>query len=339
MRHQTWLMRLSILSLLLAFCVILLGAYTRLQDAGLGCPDWPGCYGQWKAPTQHAAIEKANAAYPHMPVDVSKAKTEMTHRYFAESLGALIFIFSFLAFWQHRRQAKALPLWLPFALMILVLFQGLLGMWTVTLQLWPIIVVAHLLGGFCTLGLLWLAFLYLRQQKLPTYTFPRLLSVATFSLLTVLFMQIFLGGWTSANYAALICPDFPTCQGSWWPNNNFKEAFNIFVPLETPARTAIHLAHRIGALMIFLLATIVIHILIYIRKRATDLTVQSILRKYTRILALLLIIQIGLGISNVVFFLPLPIAVAHNGMAALLFLTVIGLHFTIHAMQRGHHVS
>lgn len=336
---RSWLSRLSTLSLILAFCVILLGAYTRLKDAGLGCPDWPGCYGQITAPTNISDIEKANSIYPDAPVDVSKAKTEMTHRYFAESLGALIFVFSLMALWQHQRQAKALPLWLPISLMLLVLFQGLLGMWTVTLQLWPIIVVAHLLGGFCTLGLLWLAFLYLRQPSLPTHPFPASISFLSFSMLVILLMQIFLGGWTSANYAALICPDFPTCQGHWWPNANFKDAFNIFAIMDTPSRTAVHIAHRIGALITFLLGGALIHVLIHLRKTTTDLNVQSILKKYTRLFALLLLIQIGLGISNVVFFLPLPLAVAHNGIAALLFLTLIGLNFTVHTMRRGYHVS
>lgn len=339
MSHHPWLTRLSILSLILAFCVILLGAYTRLQDAGLGCPDWPGCYNQLTAPSKMSEIEKANTAYPDFPVDVSKAKTEMTHRYFAESLGLFIFIFSFLALWQHRHGIKALPLWLPFSLIFLVLFQGLLGMWTVTLQLWPIIVVAHLLGGFCTLGLLWLAFLYLHQRSLPSYKFPSSLSFLNLSMLVILLIQIFLGGWTSANYAALICPDFPTCQGQWWPNTNFKEAFNIFTIIDTPARTAIHIAHRLGAFITFILGSILIHILIYLRKKIENPAIQSILRKYIRLFSLLLIVQMGLGISNVVFFLPLPIAVAHNGIAALLFLTLIGLNFTIYAIEREHHVS
>lgn len=336
---RSWLSRLSTLSLILAFCVILLGAYTRLKDAGLGCPDWPGCYGQITAPTNILDIEKANAIYPDTPVDISKAKTEMTHRYFAESLGLLIFIFSLIALIQRRRKATSLPLWLPISLIILVLFQGLLGMWTVTLQLWPIIVVAHLIGGFCTLGLLWLAFLYLRQQSLPAYPFPASLSFLCLSMLAILLAQIFLGGWTSSNYAALICPDFPTCQGTWWPNTNFRDAFNIFTMMDTPSRTAVHIAHRIGALITFILGGALIHLLIHLRKTTVDLRVQSILKKYTRLFALLLVIQIGLGISNVVFFLPLPIAVAHNAVAALLFLTLIGLTFTTHAMRRGYHVS
>lgn len=332
MRPTPWLIRLSTLSLVLALSVILLGAYTRLKDAGLGCPDWPGCYGQLIAPTHEDQIQIANAAFPTSPVDIGKAQTEMTHRYFAESLGTLIFVFSAIAIWQRRK--SPLPLWLPLSLMLLVLFQGLLGMWTVTLQLWPIIVVSHLLGGFCTLGLLWLAFLYLRGPMLPNEALPPTLSRLSFIMLAVLFTQIFLGGWTSANTAALICPDFPTCQGYWWPNADFKGAFDLVGTLDTPSRTAIHMTHRIGALLTFLLGMWLIHYLIHLRKTSQNSQAQIILRRFCRIIAFLLVLQIGLGISNVVFYLPLPIAVAHNGVAALLFLTLIALNFTVHA-NRG----
>ena len=329
-----WLNRLSKASLILAFCVILLGAYTRLKDAGLGCPDWPGCYGQLTAPSLETEIEKANFAYPLSPVDVSKAKTEMTHRYFAESLGVLIFIYSFTLIFQRKKIFT--PKWLPYLLISLVLFQGLLGMWTVTLKLWPIIVVMHLLGGFFTLGLLWLGFLYLHQRPLPKLPLPSSLSILSTFLLCLLLIQIFLGGWTSSNFVALICPDFPTCQGKWWPNVDFKSAFNVFTLLETPARTAVHMAHRIGALMIFIVATILIHMLIHVRKTIQNQVVKAILRKYIRLIAILLLIQIALGISNVVFYLPLPIAVAHNGLAALLFLSLIGLNFHLHWIRGAH---
>jgi len=355
MTLSPWLIRLSTLSIVLAFSVILLGAYTRLQDAGLGCPDWPGCYGQLSAPSNESEINAANLAYPTSPVDVSKAKTEMTHRYFAESLGALIFIFAGLALWQRKKTLHGsdnphppyghplpegegiLPLWLPITLVVLVLFQGLLGMWTVTLQLWPIIVVAHLLGGFCTLGLLWLASLHLRQRPLPTIPLPSpLLSLSLFTLM-VLVGQIFLGGWTSSNYAALICPDFPTCQGHWWPNSNFSGAFDWFATMDTPQRTAVHLSHRLGALFTFLLIGGLVHYILHINKRLSDEIAKKTLRRYCRWITLLLIIQVALGISNVVLFLPLPIAVAHNGVAALLFLALVTLNFTLYKMSRGHH--
>lgn len=331
MRTTPWLIRLSTLSLVLALSVILLGAYTRLKDAGLGCPDWPGCYGQLTAPNNEEAIQEANAAFPTSPVDIGKAQTEMTHRYFAESLGLLIFMFSAIAIWQRRH--SPLPLWLPITLVVLVLFQGLLGMWTVTLQLWPIIVVAHLLGGFCTLGLLWLAFLYLRQQRVPDDKLPKGLAQLSMLMLVVVFAQIFLGGWTSANTAALICPDFPMCQGQWWPNADFKGAFDLFSTMETPARTAVHLAHRIGAALTFLIGMGLIHYLIHLRKVTQNTQTQNVLRRFCRIIALLLVIQIALGISNVMFYLPLPIAVAHNGVAALLFITLIALNFTVHSYR------
>lgn len=313
-----WLTRLSTFSLLLAFCVILLGAYTRLQDAGLGCPDWPGCYGQLTAPSSVVDINAANLAFPSTPVDVSKAKTEMTHRYFAESLGALIFIFAALALWKRR-----LAPWLPISLILLVLFQGLLGMWTVTMQLWPIIVVAHLLGGFCTLGLLWLCFLTLRQKPLNPISLPPHLFAFSLFTLAVLLVQIFLGGWTSSNYAALICPDFPKCQGQWWPHSDFSGAFDWFTIMDTPQRTAVHLAHRLGACFTFLLAGGLAHYVVRLGKP---------LRFHGRVIAALLVLQVLLGISNVVFFLPLPLAVAHNGVAALLFLALISLSFSLYRM-------
>lgn len=325
---------LLLTSLVLAFGVILLGAYTRLTDAGLGCPDWPGCYGQLTAPQHPNEIQKANIAFPSAPVDTSKAQTEMTHRYFAESLGALIVIFSIIALWKRREYP--LPYWLPLTLMSLVLFQGLLGMWTVTLQLWPIIVVLHLLGGFSTLGLLYMAILWLREDRsLSSYHFPATLKKLAMLMLAILSVQIFLGGWTSANYAALICPDFPTCQGQWWPTTHFAQAFNFFATIDTPARTAIHLAHRLGALLTLIVGGCLVHYMIHLRKTVNIVAIQSFLRRYARLFTGLLILQIALGISNVIFFLPRSVAVMHNGVAALLFLTLIALNFNLYSRQRG----
>lgn len=310
-----WINRLVFVSILLTFCVILLGAYTRLSDAGLGCPDWPGCYGQLTAPSIPAQIAAANNAYPQTPVDIHKARTEMTHRYFAETLGCFIVLFAALAY--LKRHLIPLPFWLPGVLVLLVLFQGMLGMWTVTLKLLPIIVLGHLIGGFCTLGLLALSWLYLHRHTLPTLSYPRVLVPLAFTMLFVLIIQICLGGWTSTNYAALICPDFPTCQNQWWPQMDWDNAFTLFKPIDSAGKTAIHVMHRIGALCTFLLGTGLIYCLWQYHK------------SWSLLLASLLLLQAGLGVANVLFSLPLPIAVAHNGTAALLLLTLIALNFTL----------
>jgi cytochrome c oxidase assembly protein subunit 15 len=327
----SWLNKLSLLSITLALGVILLGAFTRLSDAGLGCPDWPGCYGQFNAPSNMQEITRANQAYPAIPVDIHKAQTEMTHRYFAESLGLLIIIFAIGAYW--KRKTLNLPLWLPGTLVLLVIGQGMLGMWTVTMKLLPLIVLSHLLGGFCTLSLLWLSGLYLRSKQ--TIATPISKNLSRFSLLTlvVLIVQIILGGWTSTNYAALICPDFPMCQGQWWPDFSMR-AFHFFgATVSDPLgfmtaieKTSIHVSHRLGALITFILGAI----LSYKLWQQTS----PILKRLSLWLGLFLILQVSLGISNIVLHLPLGVAVAHNGIAALLLLTLITINFTLHHKVR-----
>lgn len=301
------LSQLCLFTALFALCVILLGAYTRLKDAGLGCPDWPGCYGQILAPATPEAITQANNAFPSAPVDTQKAQTEMTHRYFAETLGSLIVIFAALCW--YKRRTLPLPVYLGPLLVLLVLFQGLLGMWTVTLKLLPVVVMGHLLGGFTLVCLLTLCWIYLRgyhttliaQGTSPTL-FP--LSMVT---LGALITQIALGGWTSANYAALICPDFPTCQGYWWPPSH--------------TLTMIHMAHRVGALITFVLGITLTIALWQQRIR--------LLRYFSAALLGLLVLQVFLGISNVIFSLPLPVALAHHGTAALLLLLLITLNVVL----------
>jgi len=327
----------TILSCFLALTVIVLGAYTRLTDAGLGCPDWPGCYGQFSAPDTQETILKANLIYPDAPVDIKKAQTEMTHRYFAESLGFLIIVLSMLIYWQ--RQQHSIPLWLPFALITLVLFQGLLGMWTVTLKLLPLAVIGHLLGGFSTLSLLWLCWLYSRDLKFSCDKVPNSLKFLAVLSFAVLLAQIFLGGWTSANYAALVCPDFPKCQGHWWPTLQFAHAFNLTGALkldnplafmDTPQLTAIHVTHRFGAMFTALLISALIYRLFQFTRTAVTPTV---LKSVTIILTLLLITQLTLGILNVLMSLPLVIAVAHNVVAALLLLSLITLLFILNKVR------
>lgn len=330
MARDTLMFRLGCAATLLTLCVVVLGAWVRLSDAGLGCPDWPGCYGHLDVPRAEAEVDAANQVWPERPVDTAKAWKEMVHRYVAGALGLLIAAIAVVAL---RRRRRGVPVGLPLALVALVIFQALLGMWTVTLLLKPLIVLAHLLGGLTVLALLgWLTLAH--APRLPAMPHPRWLRrLAVFALL-VLGVQITLGGWTSTNYAALACPDLPTCQGEWWPETDFDSAF---VPwhglgidyeggiLDGPARTAIHLTHRLGAivaaLVIGALALACMH-----PARATAL------RRAGGVIALLLTLQIGLGLANVAWLLPLSVATAHNGGAALLLLALLAL---LHAFTRA----
>lgn len=312
---------------LLAFIVITFGAYVRLSDAGLGCPDWPGCYGQLTVPENKVDIEKANANYPQRQVEPEKAWKEMYHRYLATGLGVLIL---FLAAAAGINRRNGIPLLLPIILVALVIFQGLLGMWTVTLLVKPLVVTAHLAGGLITLTLLW--WLVLRMGQLfitPNInpSFSKLRPWIGFGIF-LLAIQILLGGWTSTNYAAAACIEFPTCYGGmWWPPTNFEEAFTLwrglgvnyeFGVLDNPARTAIHLAHRIGALVVVVYLLI---ISVQVMQRAGHTTHASL----GAILHILLLTQIGLGIAVVLNYRQLYVAVAHNAGAALLIMILLTL--------------
>src|SRR5688572_20941617 len=214
--------RLSVVALVLAWCVVMLGAYTRLKGAGLGCPDWPGCYGQLVVPETAHALQQAVARYPMQPVEAVKVWAEMVHRYAAGTLATLILLLALRAMWRFRYANQ--PKLVPFILVGLVVFQALLGMWTVTWRLLPQVVMGHLLGGMTIVALLGLLVLQLSVRELPRIVVPQLRFWAALSL-GVLVLQIVLGGWTSANYAALVCPDFPTCHGDWVPDLDFARAF------------------------------------------------------------------------------------------------------------------
>ncbi len=301
---------------LLCAGVVVLGAYVRLTDAGLGCPDWPGCYGEILVPTDHAA---ANAAYPERPLETGKAWREMIHRYFASGVGLGILLL-LVSGWRQRLAPRGFLL----GLFALVCFQGLLGAWTVTWQLKPLAVSAHLLGGMATLGLLsWLNLGYLARKPAPPAP-ARMPAFAAVALL-VLFGQIFLGGWTSSNYAALACPDFPTCHAQWWPEADFAEAFVLWRGLEqnyeygvldSPARIAIHLTHRLGAIV----ATLVLGALAWALWRAAGW------RRWGAALGAALLAQVLIGISTVELGLPLAVATAHNAGAAVLIVLLFGLN-------------
>ena len=317
--------RLVLVTACLAFVVVVVGAYVRLEDAGLGCPDWPGCYGQlFGVPAQDHEIARAKQEFDRA-VDVGRAQKEMFHRYIAGTLGLLILAIAILA-WRERAllgQSR----FLPTALVLLVALQATLGMWTVTMLLKPVIVTLHLLGGMATLGLLtWLA---LRQLSVPIAAAEsaRLRPCAGLAL-GVLIMQIALGGWVSTNYAALACVDFPTCGGRWLPPMDFRHAFHLVrelgvtaagAPLSPEALTAIHWMHRLGALVTLLVVGAV----------ALRVLRTPGVRIHGGALLALLFVQLGLGIANVLLRLPLALAVAHNAGAALLLVALVVLNFAL----------
>jgi cytochrome c oxidase assembly protein subunit 15 len=321
-----WYTRLVWFSAALAMIVIILGAYVRLSDAGLGCPDWPGCYGEL-IPI-NIADGDIKADYPERPlVETGKAWREMVHRYVAAALGFLILLIAALA-WRNREQPGQ-PVIVPVTTLSVVIFQGLLGMWTVTLLLKPVIVMGHLLGGLTTLGLLFWLLLEDTRNKGASQASRHMPWPALIGLL-VLICQIALGGWTSSNYAALACPDLPTCMGQWWPEQaDFGEGFIMwrglgvnyeFGILEAPARVAIHFVHRLGAITASLVLLLVT--LTYWRQAADN----SALRTAAKFIWVTLAMQVSLGLATVWFGLPLPVATAHNGVAALLLLATINLN-------------
>jgi heme a synthase len=315
-----WFRNLARAGVVLALVVVTLGAWVRLTDAGLGCPDWPGCYGRLIVSEEiHDDPEVADLTAAR-PLHEGKAWREMTHRYAATTLGVVCLALAVMAAVRRwRDKASDQPLVLPIVLLVLVILQGLLGMWTVTLQLLPIIVVLHLLGGLTVAScLFWLA--RGRPAPIASGNGLRLLGLAAGAALA---LQILLGGWTSANYAALACPDLPTCQTQWWPAiADFGEGFNLIHEvgpdyeggvLDHPPRVAIHFAHRLGAL----LATVLLI------GFASRLFVRPEARVASAAMLAALLVQISLGVSIVLFGVPLSVAVAHNGVAAILLLTVI----------------
>ena len=316
--------RLLSLAVGLTFIVVVVGAFVRLTDAGLGCPDWPGCYGHLASlPETEQEITAAQAQDPRGTYDAGKASREMLHRYLAGALGLLILVLAVLC---RTRLGSARLARGTTALLALVVLQALLGMWTVTLQLKPLIVTLHLLGGFATLGLVWWLLLRCHDWPRPAAPgSPRSLRYLYVAALAGLVVQIALGGWTSSNYAALACPDFPTCREQWWPAGmDFPEAFVLwrglgvdyeYGVLDSPARTAIHVAHRIGAIVaVALILTLAIA---SIRNRLGAWRISGY------ILIALLAAQVSLGIGNVVLQLPLAVAVAHNAFAAILLLALL----------------
>ena len=322
---------LAMATLLASLALVMLGAYVRLTHAGLGCPDWPGCYGKLSPTLAVEQIHAAEMAAPEGPVSLPKAWREMAHRYLASFVGVMILAIAIQALKNRRKRSAdtddpARTIGLPLALVALVVLQGLFGKWTVTLLLKPVIVTLHLLGGMTLIALLaWLTARYLQLKGGRASTLRSIRPLAAIALIA-LGMQIALGGWVSTNYAALVCVDFPTCHGTWKPTTDFAHGFHLLrelgmtverEPLSNDALNAIHWAHRVGALVTFLT-------LAYVAYRAMRLPA---LRRMGGILLVLLLIQVTLGIVNVVGNLPLPVAVAHNGTAALLLAVLVMLNF------------
>lgn len=319
-----WFRRCALIAALLAVCVVALGAYVRLSDAGLGCPDWPGCYGTMTVPESEAAIAQAQASYPQRDFDHGKAWKEMLHRYLAGSLGLLI-VAVFALGWRARRDIPV-SAWTPTLLLALVVLQALLGMWTVTLLLKPAIVTAHLLGGMSTLAILvWISHRHCEAARFtPSPGLRRWIRGG----ILVIFAQILLGGWTSTNYAALACTDFPTCHGAWLPAMDFANGFHWVrelgesidgTPLGLPALTAIQWTHRLGALIV----------LCYFGALSWRLLQIRAARWPGLLLLLILLAQLALGIGNLLLHLPLALAVGHNLGAALLVVVVVVLNSKI----------
>jgi cytochrome c oxidase assembly protein subunit 15 len=314
-RRLFWFRRLALAGALLAAAVVVLGAWVRLTDAGLGCPDWPGCYGHIYPNAGHADSQSY--------FQFAKALHEMVHRYFATSLGLVITILLVWAVrFRHDRDQPVIPVTLLF---IIVCLQGALGALTVTLLLKPLIVTGHLLGGLTTLGLLWWLSLAPQTRQLSEHE----AALRKFALLglAVLVIQIFLGGWTSTNYAAVACPDLPTCQHSWWPPMDFRNAFVLWRGLgidyeggvlANPARVAIHITHRLGALVT---GTVLISLGLLVLTTAKSRG----LGRAGLLVVLAVATQISIGVATVHWAIPLPLATLHNAGAGFLVISMVTL--------------
>ena len=319
--------KLAWITAFLVLDLIMLGSFTRLTDSGLGCPDWPGCYGQSNPWSASAEIRAAQSALPSGPVTMSKAWIEMAHRYFALAVGVLIIVLAAQA-WRASRSAPARSPWLATAALIWVCVQGAFGALTVTMKLQPAIVTVHLLGGIVLLALLtWMA---LREGTAASAVASARVQVLAAAALAVVFAQVALGGWVSSNYAVMACPDFPMCQGEWMPPMDFSHGFSGWralgrtadgelVPVQ--ALVAIHWTHRMFAIVV----VAVIAVLAWQMSRHPELS------RLTRGLLALTALQVLTGLSNVVLQWPLLLAVLHSGGAALIIAVLVAV---LHRVSR-----
>ncbi|HJV60236.1 MAG TPA: COX15/CtaA family protein [Albitalea sp.] len=316
---------LTLLTLFLTFDLVMFGAFTRLTDSGLGCPDWPGCYGNASPVGAHSEIHAAQTAMPSGPVTRGKAWVEMVHRYLAMGVGLLITVLaigSWVVHWRGMRQGEArggpapVSPWWATATFAWVCLQGAFGAWTVTMKLYPAIVTGHLLGG---IGLMVLLAAQSQGYVRAPLVMSRALAGAVAAVALLSIAQVTLGGWVSTNYAVLACSDFPTCQGSWWPPMDFEAGFTVLRPLGLgphgepipfAALTAIHVVHRLGALVVVVAVAALAWRLFASGDRA--------LRRWAAMIAGVALWQVATGTSNVVLGWPLVAAVAHTGGAAVL---------------------
>jgi heme a synthase len=323
--------KLAALLLFLTFDLIVFGAFVRLSDSGLGCPDWPGCYAQFAPLTAKSDIAAAVAAQggEHGWVSTTKAWIEMVHRYWASFIGMLMVVLLIKTLIERRRQA-AINITMPAALLAVVIAQGLFGKWTVTFKLMPIIVTMHLLGGLLLLSLLVLFYLQ-HQASIHRVQASGSLKALTLISLILLIVQIALGGWVSTNYAALACGGFPLCQGKAWPVMDAATGFdltramgltNTGAVISLQALTAIHFAHRLFALILTLVMA----------KLVWRLSQQAALKTYALAIGAALLLQLFIGIGTVVFDQPLLLAVAHNAGAALLLSVLIATAYKIRVL-------
>ena len=324
-------------TLFLTFDLVMFGAFTRLTDSGLGCPDWPGCYGAVSPVGASAAIHEAQIQMPTGPVTFTKAWIEMIHRYLAMMVGGLILVSAAFAWLQRVRGDKTFSVVLPTLTLVWVCVQGAFGALTVTMKLFPFIVTLHLMGGLVLLGLL--TFQVQRQRVIDqgsdvAFVKPRLWWLAFVGLL-LLVVQVALGGWVSTNYAVLACNTFPQCQGSWWPVMDFVKGFGLWRPLGIDAQgdvlsfqalTAIHYSHRLFAYVVF----------VYLGALAWQLQRVAVWQKPVKVLTGLLVLQLVTGLSNVVLDWPLLAAVLHTGGAAALCAVMVWM---LAGVRRSHHAT
>jgi cytochrome c oxidase assembly protein subunit 15 len=334
--NRNFLSQLAFFASFFALCVIALGAFTRLIDAGLGCPDWPGCYGQLSVPLTELGRQVAHMKFPNTRFIASKAWAEMIHRYFVGALSIMILTLVTLIFTSKSLRVRS-NIILALGLVLLLVYQILLGQWTVTWKLLPLVVSQHLLGGFFVLATLWL--IYLNNIPMNDYV-PTTLTRKTrnfllpfaFIALLLLVLQMCLGAWTSTNYASLSCPDFPFCYNHATITLNFTAAFNLFSHvgvnyeggvLPESARQTIQMTHRLGAVVLTVYMLVFMLLVLWKLKHLPELMAAIYL-----VLGLLCI-QLCIGISNIIFQLPLSTALSHNLFAVLLFLALITFTFKL----------
>jgi heme a synthase len=328
---------LTLLTLFLTFDLVVFGAFTRLSDSGLGCPDWPGCYGSASPIGAKADIHAAQSAMPTGPVTQGKAWVEMVHRYLATAVGVLILVMTAMAWWLRNKAASPSPWWATLTL-VWVIAQGAFGALTVTMKLYPAIVTLHLLGG---IGLLVLLAVQDQVFAPRPLRLSKALSIGAWTTAALVVVQITLGGWVSTNYAVLACREFPLCQGQWWPPMDFEHAFTVqrelgetasgsYLPFA--ALTAIHVTHRVAA-------ALVVGAMLWLAWRLAA-TGDVTLRRFAAGIAALAALQLATGLSNVVLGWPIVAALLHTGGAALLAVLLATLlaraHVQPQALARQH---